>query len=96
MESDATSSGSDCDVVRSLNSVQTSQKQNKRAKISPILSVTSKNRAPQSVNEDFNADGDILFCRVCPKAVDHSMQSTMNCHKASDVHISNRKKLVSK
>ena len=32
-------------------------------------------------NEDFFADGDNLFCRICVKAVDHSRQSSLGRHK---------------
>ena len=93
---ESTSSGSDSDSVRELNAVQISRKRNKRTKVNHIASVTAKKRASQSGNEDFYADGDILFCRVCSKAIDHSRQGTINRHKASDVHINNKKKLVPK
>ena len=46
-----------------------------------------------SRNEYFYADGDILFCQVCSKVIDHSRQGTINRHNASDVHM---KKLAPK
>ena len=52
------------------------QRQRGMAEKQNVSKMSAKQRAQQSGNENFYADGEILFCRACSKAVDHSHQSS--------------------
>ena len=59
-------------------------------------SASPQQRASQRGNEIFRADGEILFCRACNVAVDHSKQSVLDRHKLSESHKNNLKKPIGK
>ena len=68
------------------------KKQQKRAR-HHLSSITAKQRAVTIGNGCFYADGDVLFCRPCSKAVDHSRNSTVKDHLKSMTHLENEKRV---
>ena len=63
----------------------------KRQKTSHIAQISAKQRVEQLKNLDLYADGEILFCRVCEKTLDHSRKGTILRHFKSEIHIGNKK-----
>ena len=55
----------------------------------------AKQSAQQSSNKSFYADGDILFCRACSKAVDHNRQSVLKLYCQSQSHKEKMSKKIS-
>ena len=53
-------------------------------------SLTAKQRALKAGNEDFFAEDEKLFCRICCKVVDHTRQGSLDRHKLSEAHKNNK------
>ena len=68
-----------------------SKNRRKQRKKSHIAQILAKQRVEQLKNPDLYADGEILFCRVCEKSLDHSRKSTITRHFKSEFHIGNKK-----
>ena len=65
-----------------------SKNRRKRRKTSQI---SARQSAEQLKNPDLYADGEILFCQVCEKSLDHSREGTITHHFKSQFHNGNMK-----
>ena len=63
----------------------------KRRKTSHIDQISAKQMVEQLKNPHLYADGEILFCRVCEKSLDHSRKGTITRQFKSEFHIENKK-----
>ncbi len=65
-----------------------SEKNRKRLHASGL---TAKQRSLQSKNEDFYEEGGKLYCRPCCKIIDHTRQGSIERHKETQGHLTNKK-----
>ena len=82
--SDSDTSSSELQEI-SIDSI--SRKRNAQQKTTHISSKTARDRAITLNNPDIYADGNVLFCKPCSKALDHRRLGTIKRHLKSTGHI---------
>ena len=83
-DSESESEIASCAVLHTESSVLRKRKLNR--KLNQSSNITALSRASQPKIDRSYADGNVLFCSACEKAVDHSRQFVFNRHQESDAH----------
>ena len=78
-------------IVNSFTTEIVTKKRLKRSKVSKTSSCSAVDRAKSFNNPNFYADGEVLFCRVCSKAVDHRRENSLKRHLETSLHQNNKK-----
>ena len=80
-------------IVNSFTTESVTKKRIKRSKVKKFSSCSAIDRAKNFNNPNFYADGEVLFCRICSKTVDHRREASLKRHLAtSSLHQKNLKK----